>query len=183
MLKEIEKYKIGDPFDINNKQGPIARFDLFLNLKRQVIESLESGATLVNDLNYNEDIDDNNYSIEKGNFFKPIILENINENCVAYKEEMFGPVFCLFKFSSEDEAINLANDTNYGLGASIFTKNEEKGEKIAQKIDSGMVFVNSSTISDSRLPYGGTKESGYGRTSADEAFKEFTNNKLVSVRK
>jgi succinate-semialdehyde dehydrogenase/glutarate-semialdehyde dehydrogenase len=96
---------------------------------------------------------------------------------------MFGPVFCLFKFNNEDEAICIANDTNYGLGASIFIKDEEKGALIAQKIDSGMVFVNSSSFSDSRLPYGGTKESGYGRTSADEAFREFTNNKVISIRK
>jgi len=175
---------MGDPTDPISKLGPIARFDLFINLKRQIIHSLEGGAKIANgdQLDFSKDIDDPNYNIEKGNYQRPIVLENIGKNCLAYSEEIFGPVFSLYKFSDYNEALELANDTEFGLGASIMTRDLKKADEFAKKLDCGMVFINSSTFSDSRLPYGGTKNSGYGRTSADTAFYEFTNNKLISSK-
>jgi len=179
LVKEVEKYKIGDPLDNTNNLGPIARFDLFLGLKQQLLSSLQKGAKLVygnmNDI-------DCDYKIDDGNFFKPVIIENINKECPAYTEELFGPVFSLFKFDTVEEAIKLSNDSEFGLGASIFTKDIQLAKKIASEIDTGMVFINSSTMSDSRLPYGGAKNSGYGRTSSYTAINEFTNNKVVGER-
>ncbi len=176
------KYSFGDLMDPTTKLGPVARFDLFLNLKRQLIESLESkSAELIN--SSIEEIDEENYLIEKGNYFKPLFLHNIQKNSIARTEEIFGPVFSFYKFSTDQEALDLANETEYGLGASIFTKDQNKAKEIAKRIDSGMVFINTATFSDSRLPYGGVKNSGYGRTSADNALYEFTNNKVISTKK
>ena len=175
---------MGDPTDPINKIGPVARFDLFIKLKRQILQSLEGGAKIANEnqLDFSKDLDDSNYSLEKGNFQKPIILENISKNCIAYSEEIFGPVFSLYKFSDYNEAIELANDTEFGLGASIMSNDLKKADEFAKKLDCGMVFINSSTFSDSRLPYGGTKNSGYGRTSSDSAFFEFTNYRVISAK-
>jgi succinate-semialdehyde dehydrogenase/glutarate-semialdehyde dehydrogenase len=186
---EVKKYHLGDPMDPSTKLGPIARFDLFLNLKRQVIDTINtnSASLIIYEENKSEkDIleeIDCKYSIENGNFFKPLIFTNIQKGCLLREEEIFGPVFSLYKFKNIDDAISISNESEYGLGASIFTKDHEKGIQIAKKIDCGMVFINSSTISDSRLPYGGCKNSGFGRTSADNALYEFTNNKVISIRK
>jgi succinate-semialdehyde dehydrogenase/glutarate-semialdehyde dehydrogenase len=180
---EIKKYPMGDPLDPKNKLGPLARLDLFLNLKRQVIESLTTQSANIVDNHITLDEIDQHYTLEQGNFFTPVLLENIKKNSVARCEELFGPVFSFYKVKTVEEAIDLANETEYGLGASVFTKDEELATNIAKKIDSGMVFINSSTFSDSRLPYGGVKNSGYGRTSADAAIYEFTNNKNISKRK
>lgn len=184
LLEEIKKYKMGDPHDPINKIGPIARFDLFINLKRQLLQAISEGAKIanINQMDFDVDVDDKDYRVEKGNFFKPIVIENIKKNNCAYHEELFGPVFSLFKVSDYNEAIELANDTEFGLGSSIFSNDTKKVEDFAKELDFGMVFINSSSFSDSRLPYGGTKNSGYGRTSADFAMQEFTNNKLVSKK-
>lgn len=181
LKKEIkENYKLGDPMDENTKLGPVARFDLFLNLKKQVLETLDmDGAELI-DAKY-EDVDEE-WSPEKGNFFTPILLKNIKKDSPIYKEEVFGPVFSLYTFKTDEEAIELANDTRYGLGGSVFTKDEKNAEIYKRDLQCGMLFINAGTISDSRLPYGGTKESGYGRTSAWTAFQEFTNNKVISAK-
>ncbi len=194
LKQELKKYKQGDPMDANTKLGPLARFDLFLNLKRQVIETLQSDSAKFVPLDEDntqstrstkEIIDeiDCEYSIEQGNWFKPIILTDIKQGCPARSEELFGPVLSVYKFKTVEEAISLSNETEYGLGASVFTKDEKKAVDIARRVDSGMVFINSSTLSDSRLPYGGCKNSGFGRTSADNALYEFTNNKVISIRK
>lgn len=183
IINEVKsKYSIGDPMDPNTKLGPVARLDLFLNLKRQLIETLESNSAELVEGNL-EDIDIDNFELDQGNFFKPLFLHNIQKNSVARREEIFGPVFSFYKFSTEKEALDLANETEYGLGASIFTKDINKANILARQIDSGMVFINTATFSDSRLPYGGVKNSGYGRTSADNALYEFTNNKVISLRK
>ena len=180
LIKEIEdKYKIGNLSDTSTNLGPIARFDLFLGLKSQALNSIDKGAKVVYGSLSEIDCD---YKIEDGNFFKPIVIENINKSCPAYTEELFGPVFSLFKFDTIEEAIALSNDSEFGLGASIFTKDLKVAHRIADQIDAGMVFINSSTISDSRLPYGGVKNSGYGRSSSYTAIEEFTTNKLVGER-
>jgi succinate-semialdehyde dehydrogenase/glutarate-semialdehyde dehydrogenase len=185
LKEEIKKYKFGNPMDEENKLGPISRFDFFVKLKAQVIHSLEENGAECQDVNGKRGMDaiDEEFDLEKGNFFKPIILTNIKKNSIAWKEELFGPVFSLYKFKTLDEAIDIANDTEYGLGASIFTKDDNKADECAKRIESGMVFINSSSFSDSRLPYGGTKNSGIGRTSAWAAFDEFANNKIISWNK
>lgn len=188
LKEEIKKYKMGDPMDPSTNIGPLARLDLFLNLKRQVISTLQQQSAEIYNISDEKqislkDIDRDDYSLDQGNFFEPLILTNIKENSPARSEEFFGPVFSIFTFKSEDEAIQLANETEFGLGASIFSKDESRAQAMAKKIESGMVFINSSSMSDSRLPYGGVKNSGYGRTSADNALYEFTNNKVISIRK
>jgi succinate-semialdehyde dehydrogenase/glutarate-semialdehyde dehydrogenase len=107
-------------------------------------------------------------------------MTDLPRTCSAYKEELFGPVFNIFRVKTHEEAQNLANKTEYGLGASIFTKNLELAQNFAKNIEAGMVFINSSTFSDPNLPYGGSKNSGYGRTSAWEPFYEFTNHKVIA---
>jgi succinate-semialdehyde dehydrogenase/glutarate-semialdehyde dehydrogenase len=179
---EIKKFKVGDPMDPSSKLGPISRFDFFLKIKHQVLESvIDHGVELVGTTI--EEIDEDDYRLEKGNYLKPIIMTNIKRNTPAYREEIFGPVFSIYKFKTFEEAVKIANDTEYGLGASIFTEDESKALECSRRIDSGMVFINQSSFSDSRLPYGGVKKSGIGRTSAWAAFYEFTNNKLVSINK
>lgn len=176
----MKKYKIGDPMDPDTKVGPLARFDLLLNLKRQVLETLDmNGAELIN-ATY-EDVDEI-LDIEKGYYFKPLLLKNIQKDTPAYKEELFGPVFSLYKFKTDEEAIELGNDTEYGLGGSVFTKDEKNADIYKRDLECGMLFINSSTASDSALPYGGTKDSGFGRTSAWTALLEFTNNKIISTK-
>ena len=123
LLKEISKYKVGDPNNRDTKIGPMARLDLFLKLKEQVIKSVEGGAKL---LNTTIDEIDTNYEISQGNFFHPVILTDVSRSCTAYNEELFGPVFNIFRVKNHEEALNLANDTVFGLGASVFTKNNEK---------------------------------------------------------
>jgi len=110
-----------------------------------------------------------------------IILERIPPHTPAYSEEFFGPVFNLFESQSDLESIQIANDTQYGLGAAVFSKDPQRALKVASKIDSGMVFVNNLTRSDARLPYGGVKCSGMGRDSGHEAIKEFANVKTYWV--
>jgi len=171
---------MGDPLDKDTSLGPIARFDLFLGLKNQLMSSINQGAKVI----YGNQSDiDPDYHIESGNYFKPVIISNVKKGCTAYSEELFGPVFSMFKFDTIEEAIHLANDSEYGLGASIFSKDIAVAQKISEKIDTGMVFINSSTLSDSRLPYGGCKNSGYGRSSSFAAIEEFTNGKIVGERK
>lgn len=183
IMNEVKtKYQMGDPMDSNTKLGPIARLDLFMNLKRQLIEAIESKSAELLESSLAE-IDEEDYKIEQGNYFKPLFLHSIKKNSIARNEEIFGPVFSFYKFSTDKEALDLANETEFGLGASIFTKDTNKAKEIARLIESGMVFINTSTFSDSRLPYGGVKNSGYGRTSADNALYEFTNNKVISVKK
>lgn len=165
--------------DRDTKIGPLARFDLFMKLKDQVLRAVETGAKLLN--TKLEDID-TTYEISQGNYFSPVILSDIPRECSVNKEELFGPAFSVYKVKTYEEAINLANDTEYGLGASIFTKDTEKAQHFAKNIDSGMVFINSSTFSDPNIPYGGSKNSGYGRTSAWEAFYEFSNHKVVACK-
>lgn len=152
---------------------------MFLKLKDQVIRAVESGAI---PLNTTLEQIDSLYNISQGNFFSPVILTDIPKQCSVNNEELFGPAFSLYKVKTYEEAINLANDTEYGLGASIFTKDIEKAQHFAKNIDSGMVFINSSSFSDPNIPYGGSKNSGYGRTSAWEAFYEFSNHKVVASK-
>ena len=119
---------------------------------------------------------------EKGYYVKPTVFANVTNDMTIAREEIFGPVLSILKYDSEEQAIEMANDTEYGLGASIFTKDIEKAQHFAKNIDSGMVFINSSSFSDPNIPYGGSKNSGYGRTSAWEAFYEFSNHKVVASK-
>ncbi|MGF1534837.1 MAG: NAD-dependent succinate-semialdehyde dehydrogenase [Bernardetiaceae bacterium] len=160
---------VGDPAEETTQIGCLARPDLADQLEGQLQASIAKGAQLLWG------------GIRQGNFFTPALLTDITPEMPAYKEEFFGPVALLFSFETEAEMIALTNATDYGLGASIWTANTAHAEIIAEQIASGSVFINQITRSDSALPFGGIKRSGYGRELSHWGIREFTNIKTVVV--
>ena len=116
-----------------------------------------------------------------GAFMAPTIISDLKPGMAAYQEELFGPVASFYRVKDEQAAIDLANDTPFGLGASVFTKDIERGKRVADQIDSGMVFINHPTWTQADLPFGGTKRSGYGRELSELGIKEFINKKLIRI--
>jgi succinate-semialdehyde dehydrogenase/glutarate-semialdehyde dehydrogenase len=114
-----------------------------------------------------------------GSYMEPTILTDIKPNNPAFREEFFGPVALFFRVKNEDEAIALANDSDFGLGGSVFTKDTERGKRVASRVETGMMFINNIDWSDPELPFGGIKNSGYGRELGDMGIQEFVNKKLV----
>lgn len=172
-VEYMSKIKIGDPMDLETDLGPIAREDLLVELENQVKRSVEKGAKILLGGKRIE---------RKGFYFEPTILAEINKNMPAYFEEIFGPVAIVIKAENEDDAIRIANDTEFGLGASLWTNDINKAKQLAAKIDSGSVFVNGMVKSDPRLPFGGIKKSGYGREISHYGIKEFVNIKTVWIK-
>jgi len=171
---EMNNAHFGDPFDDETTMGPLARADLRDELHEQVSTSVEKGA---------EVILGGEVPLRKGAFYPPTILENVKPGMPAYNEELFGPVASVIKVKNEKEAIKIANDTEFGLGAAVFTSNMKKGENIAEmQLEAGCCFVNDFVKSDPRLPFGGIKESGFGRELSANGIKEFMNVKSVVVR-
>ncbi|MCP4404068.1 MAG: NAD-dependent succinate-semialdehyde dehydrogenase [bacterium] len=166
--------KMGDPMQEETDIGPQARYDLRDELHQQVTESLKQGATCL----LGGEIPEN-----KGAFYPPTVLSGVKKGMPAYDEELFGPVAVIIGVHNEKEAIEAANDSIFGLGAAIFTRDTAKGEQIAANdIEAGCCFVNSFVKSDPRLPFGGIKTSGYGRELSHYGIKEFVNIKTVYVR-
>ncbi len=164
---------MGDPFEKTTDIGPMARVDLRNGLHKQVIESVEKGAKII----LGGIIPD-----RKGAFYPVTILENVKKGMPAYHEELFGPVASIIKVKNEAEAIEVANDSEYGLGAAIFSDNVEYAESIAaEKLQAGCCFVNELVKSDPRLPFGGVKNSGYGRELGEFGIHEFVNTKTVYI--
>lgn len=169
----MQKTKIGDPMNAETELGPIAREDLLCELEYQVKRSVENGATV---LCGGKRISDDGF------FFQPTILANVLPSTPAYEEEIFGPVAVLIKSKDEDDAIRIANDSPFGLGASLWTQNIQKAKQLAAQIESGSVFINGMVKSDPRLPFGGIKNSGYGRELSHYGIKEFVNIKTVWIK-
>lgn len=173
-LNLMKQKKMGDPFDEQNDLGPQARHDLRDELHVQVLESIRKGAECI----LGGEIPDG-----KGAYYPPTILRNVTKGMPAYDEELFGPVAAIINAGNEKEAIEIANDSPFGLGAAIFTENIEKGKRIAeQEIEAGCCFVNQFVKSDPRLPFGGIRESGYGRELSYFGIREFVNIKTVYVK-
>jgi succinate-semialdehyde dehydrogenase/glutarate-semialdehyde dehydrogenase len=172
LLKEIKKLKLGDPMDISTNIGPLARIDLKNKLRNQVNQSVEQGATIL----YQAD----GFEASNG-FYPPTILTDITPKCIAYSEELFGPVLSLFAVNSAEEAIVLANDTEFGLGATIWSADTNKAQQMALRIQSGQVFINSVTRSHTAFPFGGVKKSGYGREMGASGLLEFCAVKTIWV--
>jgi succinate-semialdehyde dehydrogenase/glutarate-semialdehyde dehydrogenase len=170
--EEIQKLNIGDPSLEDTDMGPMARADLRETLARQIAESVQKGAHI---------LIGGKMLPGDGYFFEPTILSNIAKDSPAYKDELFGPVASLFVVDNEEDAINLANDTTFGLGASIWTKNEDRALELSKKIQSGSVYINTIVKSDQRIPFGGIKNSGYGRELSDVGIKEFVNFKTTVI--
>lgn len=174
ILKKLIDYQINDPKDPKNKLGPVARKDLRDNLHKQVQESVKKGAKLL----CGGDIP--NFP---GFYYPATVLTEVKPGMPAFDEELFGPVITFIDVKDELEAIRIANITDYGLGAAIFTKDLERGEDIAKnQLQSGSCFVNDFVKSDPRLPFGGIKNSGFGRELSEEGIKEFVNIKTVVVK-
>ena len=170
---KMKSVKLGDPTDDKTELGPIARHDLLLELDQQVKKSVEKGARI---LTGGEKISG------KGYFYPATILTDVKKGIPAYDEEIFGPVASVIKVRDEKEAIEVANDSNYGLGASLWTNDLVKAKRLAGEIESGSVFINGMVKSDPRLPFGGIKLSGFGRELSHYGIKEFVNIKSVWIK-
>lgn len=164
--------KIGDPMDENNDLGPMAREDLLNELEKQVQQSIDKGAALL--------IGGKRFE-GKGYFYPLTVLSDVKKGMHAYEQETFGPVAAIIRVKDDLEAIRIANDSDFGLGASLWTKDLDKAREIAHLIESGSVFINGMVKSDPRLPFGGIKMSGYGRELSNYGIKEFVNIKTVWI--
>jgi succinate-semialdehyde dehydrogenase/glutarate-semialdehyde dehydrogenase len=170
--EELDQIKIGNPLEEGVQVGPLARADLREEIHAQVEETIEQGANLRRGGKY---IDGEGY------YYEPTIITAIKPGMKLYHEESFGPVFSVFTFRDEEEAIRLANDSEFGLGGSLWTQDLAKAEVLARQIESGGVFINGMTKSDPRLPFGGIKKSGYGRELSQYGIKEFVNMKTIWI--
>jgi succinate-semialdehyde dehydrogenase/glutarate-semialdehyde dehydrogenase len=170
LVSEMRSRIIGDPLDRRTHIGPQARDDLRASLHRQVEESVKRGAKLLLGGRVPEG---------RGAFYPPTVLEHVKPGMAAFDEETFGPVAALIHARDEADAIRLANDSQFGLGASLWTKNRDRAERIAAEIEAGCVFVNELVKSDPRLPFGGIKRSGFGRELSEYGIREFVNIKSV----
>ncbi len=173
-VRLMAEAKYGDPLDPQSTIGPLARADLRDELHQQVEKSRAMGAAVLLG---------GNIPVGKGAFYPPTVLENATPGMPAYHEELFGPAAVLYRFKTEEEAIRIANDTVFGLGAGVFTADIKKGKMLAEKgLEAGCVFVNDFVKSDPRLPFGGIKESGYGRELSAFGIREFVNIKSIVVK-
>ncbi|MFY8109656.1 MAG: aldehyde dehydrogenase family protein, partial [Bacteroidia bacterium] len=164
LIQGLEKMKFGNPMELTTDQGPLARYDLLETLKNQVNEAIEKGAEIIYQ----------SKEIPSKGFFHPImVLGNIPAHSKAFKEELFGPVLSLYPFETDEEAIQIANQTKYGLGCSIWTNDLEAAKTMSEEIESGMVYINQIVKSDVRFPFGGCKQSGFGRELGEEGLKAF----------
>lgn len=170
----LKTFKIGDPFDSSTLVGPMARQQFCNELKELQQKSISQGATLA----YSSE-----YPTDKGFYYPVTLLTDVTEEMAVATEETFGPVASLIVVENEEEALRVANNTRFGLSSSIWSKDLEKAEKLAGRIDAGCVFINDLPKSDPRVPFGGTKSSGFGRELSIEGIREFTNVKSVSVEK
>jgi len=162
----------GDPMDEKTTLGPLSTEDALVQLLKQVDGAISNGATL---LIGGKRID------RPGSFMQPTILTDITPENPAFREEFFGPVALFFRVKDEDEAIALANDSDFGLGGSVFTQDVARGKRVASRVETGMMFINNISWSDAELPFGGIKNSGYGRELGDMGIQEFVNKRLVRV--
>jgi succinate-semialdehyde dehydrogenase / glutarate-semialdehyde dehydrogenase len=163
---------VGDPLDPATEIGPLASEAILDGVDEQVRKSVEAGAKL---LTGGKRID------HAGFFYEPTVLAEIPRDSPAYREEIFGPVACCFRASDAAEAIKIANDSSFGLGATAWTNDSNEKELFAKELETGMVFINSMVASDPRLPFGGAKRSGFGRELGTEGIREFVNIKTVSI--
>jgi succinate-semialdehyde dehydrogenase/glutarate-semialdehyde dehydrogenase len=173
LVAQMEKKKMGNPLEEETEIGPQARADLRDDLHRQVLQSIEQGARCLLG---------GRIPPGDGAFYPATVLGNVRRGMPAYDEETFGPMAAVIAVKNEAEAIATANDTSFGLGAAIFTADVDRGERIAaNQMEAGNCFVNAFVKSDPRLPFGGIKQSGYGRELSHYGIKEFVNIKTVYV--
>ncbi len=168
----VAALSVGDPMERDTNVGPLARGDLVTALERQVRESLELGAGAAVG---GGRID------RRGYYFQPTMLTGVTRDMPVFREETFGPVAAVVRVRDEAEALEVANDTDFGLGSAVWTGDAERGKRLAARIEAGAVFVNGIVASDARLPFGGVKRSGYGRELSEFGLHEFQNVQTVWV--
>ncbi|MFB6247277.1 MAG: NAD-dependent succinate-semialdehyde dehydrogenase [Salinibacter sp.] len=172
LIEEVEALRVGDPQDPHTDIGPLARTDLRDGVHDQVERAVGAGALAAT----------GGHTLDReGFYYAPTVLTNVEPATVAFEEEIFGPVASVVVADDADHALTLANDTRFGLGGSIFTEDRDKGERMARGLEAGCAFVNEMTKSDPRLPFGGIKDSGYGRELCRHGIHEFVNAKTVWV--
>jgi succinate-semialdehyde dehydrogenase/glutarate-semialdehyde dehydrogenase len=171
-VERMRALKIGDPFDQTTEIGPLASEQILNDVHEQVQKTIAAGAKLLTG---------GNRIHGPGFFYEPTVLIDVPKDSPAYRDELFGPVASIFRVRDADEAIEMANDTMFGLGASAWTNDRAEQELFASELETGMVFINAMVASDPRLPFGGVKRSGFGRELSAYGIREFTNVKTIWI--
>src|SRR6202453_2888415 len=172
-VKIMQDLRVGDPFEESTQLGPLANADAVTSLDADVKKTVAAGARVLT----------GGHPLDRaGNFYAATVLSDIPKDSPAYKEEFFGPVASIFRVKNIDQAIQIANDSRFGLGASVWTNDPVETERFINELEAGMVFLNKMVASDPRLPFGGVKYSGHGRELAEFGIREFMNIKTVSIQ-
>ena len=171
-VARMQSLRVGDPFDEKTELGPLASADAVKSLDADVQKTVKAGAKLLT----------GGHPLKlPGNYYAPTVLTNVPKGSPAYSEELFGPVASIFRVKDQDEAIRLANDVRFGLGASAWTNDDRERERFINELEAGMVFINKMVASDTRIPFGGVKQSGHGRELGAVGIREFMNAKTVWI--
>ena len=177
-VNKLRPLKLGNPMELGIDMGPLVNKKQLEILKSQVQDAIEKGAKV--EVGGKDPADS---SLANGNYFEPTILTNVSDNMRVMTEEVFGPVLPILPFKTEEEAIKMANNTEYGLSAEVYTQDLEKGERIAKKLQSGVVAINTDSFYKPTCPIGGYKKSGIGREYGKIGMREFAQVKLIAVKK
>jgi succinate-semialdehyde dehydrogenase/glutarate-semialdehyde dehydrogenase len=171
-VARMQDLRVGDPFDEKTELGPLATPDAVTTLDADVQKTVQAGAKVLT----------GGHPLKRpGNYYAPTVLTNIPKDSPAYGEEFFGPVASIFRAKDQDEAIRIANDVRFGLGASAWTNDDKERERFINELEAGMVFINKMVTSDTRIPFGGVKQSGHGRELGAVGIREFMNAKTVWI--
>jgi succinate-semialdehyde dehydrogenase / glutarate-semialdehyde dehydrogenase len=171
-VEKMEKLKLGDPIDPKTEVAPLSSENILHGVDEQVQKSVAAGAKI---------LCGGKRADRDGYFYEPTVLAEIPKSAPGYREEVFGPVALFFRARDREEAVAIANDSSFGLGASVWTNEPNEQEFFSHELESGMVFVNAMVASDPRVPFGGIKRSGYGRELGAEGIREFTNVKTIWI--
>jgi succinate-semialdehyde dehydrogenase/glutarate-semialdehyde dehydrogenase len=171
-VSRMQNLRVGDPFDEKTELGPLATPDAVTTLDADVQKTIQAGAKVLT----------GGHPLKRpGNYYAPTVLTEIPKESPAYGEEFFGPVASIFRAKDQDEAIRIANDIRFGLGASAWTNDDQERERFINELEAGMVFINKMVASDTRIPFGGVKQSGHGRELGAVGIREFMNAKTVWI--
>jgi succinate-semialdehyde dehydrogenase / glutarate-semialdehyde dehydrogenase len=171
-VERMQNLRVGDPFDEKTELGPLATPDAVATLDADVQKTVQAGAKVLT----------GGHPLKRpGNYYAPTVLTNIPKDSPAYGEEFFGPVASIFRAKDQDDAIRIANDVRFGLGASAWTNDDKERERFINELEAGMVFINKMVASDTRIPFGGVKQSGHGRELGAVGIREFMNAKTVWI--